>query len=309
MLGNYVVDVIARPLERLPEPGRLMLIENMETHVGGNGSNTAGALGLLGARVAAVGRVGADFYGRFLTDSLLGWGVRTESLIRDAVRATSVAIVAVDGAGERSFLHYTGANAAFGAADLNWDHFPQARHLHLGSYFVLPALDGEPAAEVLREARRRGMTTSLDVCWDHGERWMDLLAPCLPYVDYFLPSEEEAIRITGENQPAEICRALLARGCGAVVLKLGPRGSYYSDGHANYSTPAYRAEVRDTTGAGDCFIAGFLHARLRSESLPEALRFGSACGARAVQAVGALTGLGLDSEIRAWAARQPVRGA
>src|SRR5438132_6527528 len=111
VLGNFVVDIIGKPIDRLPERGRLLLIDTLETHVGGNGPNTAGALGKLGARVAVAGRVGEDLYGRFLLERLEGWGVETWPVVRDPEAATGVTLVAVDRSGERSFIHHFGANA------------------------------------------------------------------------------------------------------------------------------------------------------------------------------------------------------
>jgi sugar/nucleoside kinase (ribokinase family) len=257
--------------------------------------------------VAVVGRVGEDLYGRFLLERLAAGGVETAGVVRDREAATGMTIVAVDHTGERSFVHHFGANARFGPEDLDWTLLAATRHLHLGGFFVLPALDGEPAAGVLAEARRRGLITSLDVCWDRDERWISLLRPCLPHVDYCMPSQEETERLTGRSEPREMAEVLREAGCGAAVIKLGERGVYYSGAEGEWRMPAYRVPVRDTTGAGDCFIAGFLHARLRGWDVPRALRFGNACGGLAVGAVGALSGLLPDAEVEAWAARQALR--
>ncbi|HTE20412.1 MAG TPA: carbohydrate kinase family protein [Armatimonadota bacterium] len=314
VLGNFVVDIIGKPIDGLPERGRLALIDTLETHPGGNGPNTAGALGKLAARdggdmgVAVAGRVGEDLYGRFLTEALEGWGVDTRAVFRDPERATALTLVAVDSTGERSFIHHLGANAAFGPEDVRWELFGGARHLHLASYFILPSLEGEAAAGVLAEARGRGMTTSLDVCWDREGRWLESLSPCLPHLDYLMPSEDEARAMTGREEPAEMADVFHAAGARAVVIKLGERGCYYADAEQRFALPAYAVEVRETTGAGDCFCAGFLHAMTRGWDLHRALRLGNACGARSVGAVGAVTGMGAAEEIEEWAKTQPLRG-
>jgi len=309
VLGNFVVDIIGKPLDRLPERGRLALIDTLETHVGGNGPNTSGALGRLGADVAVVGRVGADLYGRFLTEQLATWGVDTTPVVRDAAAATALTLVAVDSSGERSFVHHLGANAAFSPADVDWSKLGSPRHLHLASYFILPRFAGEEAAELLAGARRRGMTTSLDVCWDRSGQWMELLAPCLEHLDYLMPSEEEARELTGRTAPLEIVHALRDAGVRTVVLKLGERGCLYSDDKDCVAMPALSVDVTDTTGAGDCFIAGFLFGRLRSWDLERCLRFANACGARAVTAVGGASGMASAAEIETWARQVPARGS
>jgi sugar/nucleoside kinase (ribokinase family) len=308
VLGNFVVDLIGKPIDRLPERGRLLLIDTLETHAGGNGPNTAGALGKLGASVAVMGRVGDDLYGRFLLERLESWNVDTGAVLRQPGVSTGMTLVAVDSTGERSFIHHFGANTSFGPGDLDWGRIEQARHLHLASFFVLPSLDGEPAAGVLAEVRRRGLTVSLDVCWDRAERWLELLRPCLLHTDVLMPSEEEARRLTGRSDPAAMAAALRDAGARAVVIKRGEQGCYYAGEEGHFAVPAFQVDVRETTGAGDCFIAGFLHARLQGWDLERALRLGNACGARSVGAVGAVTGIQPAGDIEAWAATQPLRG-
>lgn len=313
VVGNFVVDLIGKPLDHLPERGRLLILDTLETHSGGNGPNTAGALGRLGADVAVVGRVGQDLYGRFLIERLNGWGVNTDLVYQDPDASTGLTVVAVDSVGERSFLHHFGANARLTPADLNWDALAGARHLHLAAYYVLPGIDTPdpatgvpPAVALLAEAKRRGLTTSLDVCWDRQERWLETLRPCLPYVDWMLPSEDEARAMTGKDDPAEMATVLRNAGCRAVVVKLGEQGSYYQGPYGEIHTVAFPVEVLDTTGAGDCFIAGLLYAQGQGWELAEALRFASACGALAVSAVGAVTGLMAAPAVEAWYRTCPV---
>lgn len=307
VLGNFVVDIIGKPIDRLPERGRLTMIDTLETHVGGNGPNTSGALGRLGASVAVVGCVGADLYGRFLTEQLEEWGVDTRPVVRDAATATALTLVAVDGSGERSFIHHLGANAAFSPADVDWSLLGAVRHVHLASYFILPGFAGRAAAAFLAEARRRGATTSLDVCWDRTGSWMELLRPCLPYIDFLMPSEDEAQQLTGHTEPLAIVRSLQEAGARTVVLKLGEQGCLYAGEEGVYRIPALKVAVRETTGAGDCFIAGFLFGRMRGWDLERTLRFANACGARAVRAVGGVTGMAAAAEIEEWARQAPVR--
>jgi len=313
VIGNFVVDLIGKPLDRLPERGRLLILDTLETHSGGNGPNTAGALGRLGGNVAVVGRVGHDLYGRFLLERLNGWGVQTHLVVQDPNAATGITLVAVDHAGERSFLHHFGANADLTATDLPWDAVADARHVHLSAFFVLPGLDTPdpatgrpPAAALLAEARQRGLTTSLDLCWDRTGGWMKTLRPCLPHVDWMLPSEDEARALTGKDDPAEMASILLDAGCGAVVIKLGERGCYYAGPQGKQWVPAYQVPVQETTGAGDCFVAGFLLGLQQHWDLERSLRFGNACGAKAVSAIGAVTGLDHAETVITWAANLPL---
>jgi sugar/nucleoside kinase (ribokinase family) len=299
--------MIARPLDALPLPGKLEYLEALEAHVGGNGPNTAGALGRLGAAVSVCGRVGSDLFGGFLIQQLQGWGVDTGRVKRDPTAPTSATLVAVDSAGERRFLHQLGANARFCAEDVLGDGLEGIAHLHLASCFILPSLDGPPAAGLLKIAQAHGIRTSLDVCWDRDGRWLDLLSPLLPFVDWMLPSEEEAACLTGETCPSRMAARLQELGCREVVIKRGAQGCYYAGSQGQADVNAFDVPVVDTTGAGDCFIAGLLFALSREWELDEALRFANGCGARSVMALGAVSAMGPAEEIRAWTSGLPLR--
>ena len=84
--------------------------------------------------------------------------------------------------------------------------------LHLGGPFLMPQFIGEGAAEVLKRAKSLGKTTTLDTVWDFTGRWMSVLAPCLPFLDYALPSLEEARLITGRDTPRDIAQVFLDAG-------------------------------------------------------------------------------------------------
>jgi sugar/nucleoside kinase (ribokinase family) len=171
-------------------------------------------------------------------------------------------------------------------------------HYHLASLFILPNFRPH-AAETLARARSAGLTTSLDTNWDPRGRWMEDLGPCLPGLDFLFMNEDET-RMCGVS-PADI----LSRGVRTFVLKLGPRGCAIYCGGCESHVPTFDVPVKDTTGAGDCFVAGFLCAWLRSESLEEAGRFANAVGALTVQQVGASSGVRSYEETREWIARQP----
>src|SRR5262249_13556853 len=139
-LGNFVVDVIGKPLDRLPASGGLLLLDTLETHLGGDAPNCSLALARLGVDVAAAGPGGKDLYGRFLIEELARAGVDTRWVGLDPERPTGLTIVAVGADGERSFMHHFGANASFGAADLPEQVFDGIAMLHATAFFVLPAM-------------------------------------------------------------------------------------------------------------------------------------------------------------------------
>ena len=147
-------------------------------------------------------------------------------------------------------------------------------------------------ADILKQAKKKGLTTSLDTAWDLKGRWMKALKPCLPYLDYFMPSEREVKMLLGYTNPVKAAKAFLKLGTGAVVLKLGEKGSYFLNHKGlEIRVPAYRTKVVDTTGAGDCFCAGFIKGLSLGWDLKKSLQLGNAAGASAVEALGATAGI------------------
>jgi len=287
-LGILVADVIGRPLRSIPAAGSLVLVDEMSLHTGGCAANAATALAKLDLPVEAIGKVGEDPFGDFVIDVLQERGIGTRGVKRDAQVGTSVTMVLVDPDGERRFVHYIGANASLTIDDIDFELISGAAILHIGGSLVLPGIDGQPTANLLKQARQAGVITFLDTVWDDTGRWMALLEPSLPYIDYFIPSLPEAQAITGFDQPEMIARVLIDQGVRTVALKMGPDGCLVMTG--NYDLlrlPAFDVEVVDATGAGDAFAAGFMSGIWQGWSLDKTARFASALGAMCVTGVGA----------------------
>ena len=291
-LGILVADVVGKTIESFPPKGTLAAVERIELHVGGCAANTGLALAKLGIETSLLGKIGDDGFGQFLAGTLERYGVNTRGLIRDAVEATSATMVAVDGVGERTFLHYPGANAVYTAADVFWPEIEAAPIFHVAGPFLMPRYMGADNAAVLKQAKALGKTTTLDTVWDTTGRWMSVLAPCLPYLDYLLPSWEEARLLTGRETPEDIAQVFLDGGVGIVGLKLGAAGAYLRTAAGDeLRVPPFSVEAVDALGAGDCWAAGFLCGLTRGWDLEKTARFANAAGACAVQSLGATTGL------------------
>ena len=291
-IGILVGDIIGRPLRAIPDPGHLVLVDEMSLHTGGCASNTATALARLGLPVEVIGMVGADSFGDFVLNALAGRGIGTNGIARDKEVGTSVTMVMVSPDGERRFIHYIGANARLTLDDIDLTKVEAGSILHIGGALVMPGIDGKPMAELLRHAHHAGVITFLDTVWDDTGRWMDILAPCLPYVDYFVPSLLEARALTGLNDPAEVARALLARGPGTVGLKMGVDGCLVISGEGQIiRLPAFQVDAVDATGAGDAFAAGFIAGVWEEWSLEQTARLANAVGALSVTGLGSTGGV------------------
>jgi len=290
-VGIIVADVLGRPVEALPARGTLMLVDKMELHIGGCASNTAIGLSRIGISSSVIGKVGKDGFGDFVVKYMQQQGVEVSGVVRDEREFTSATMVLVHADGERSFIHYLGANAALNEENIDFSIIQKARLLHVAGALVLPSLDGEPMARLLKKARAAGLTTALDTVWDAQNRWMKALKPALEFVDYFLPSFEEAKMLTGQETPEEVAAALLDKGVGTVALKLAEQGCYVRTREAEIRAPAYEIQCLDATGAGDAFVAGFLAGVLKGWDLEKTARFANAVGALACLAIGTTNGV------------------
>ena len=291
-LGIYVVDVLGRPIDQFPEKGKLALFDELEIHTGGCANNTAIALTRLGLSAGAMGKVGTDAFGDLILQGLVDNGVGTAGMQQDASSSTSFTFVAVASDGERTFYHYIGANGELSEADLDWEVIKGAKILHIAGALVMPRFDGAPMANVLREAKAFGITTSLDTAYDATGKWMETLEPCLSYVDMFMPSIVEAQHLTGLSEHREIVQFLRSTyGIHTIVIKMGENGSYASTPEAEHFAPAYPVTAVDATGAGDAYVAGFLAGTIMGWDLKATAELASATGAACVTAIGTTAGI------------------
>ena len=129
---------------------------------------------------------------------------------------------------------------------------------------------------------------------------MRALAPCLEELDVLFMNEDEAFMVTGSRDPEAGARVVLGKGVRTAVMKLGSRGCAIYTDSKEIVCPAFRVPVKDTTGAGDCFVAGFLDARQRGASWAEAAEFGNAVAAFSVRELGAVSGVVSRAETEAW---------
>ena len=288
--GNLVMDILVRPVESIAW-GTTTQVESMEQHMGGNGAATSYAVAMLGVPARLLGMVGPDAFGDQLVARLAGAGVQTSG-VRRAAAATATTVVLVRGNGDRHFLHRRGASdemdldeTAFRAeCRAGWTHY------HLASPFGLPRLRDRQAG-FLRAAREAGLATSIDTHWDAQGRWMEDLEPCLPYTDVLFANEDEARMLSGSGDPETAAAFLRARGAGVVVVKLSRAGCALFGPGLALRCPAFSVPVVDTTGAGDCFVGGFLAARQRGLDWEHAARFANAVAALSIQHLGGTEGL------------------
>src|SRR5271155_1519324 len=216
--GILVADLFLPPLAHFPRPGELMVTEDFLFQPGGCAANTALDLARLGVGAAVRGTVGADVFGDLVKTQLGREGLDVAGVTQtDQVGTSKTVILDVPGE-DRRYIHTIGANAAVRASDLDGVAFSRGDVLYVGGYLVLPGLDPESLATRLAAARQAGARTVLDVCVpaDGDVRFEDV-APLLPYVDLFVPNEDEARVLSGAEEPSLQAEIFLSAGAGAVV--------------------------------------------------------------------------------------------
>lgn len=290
-LGIFVADALAKPIKRIPDRRQLELVDRVELHTGGCANNTGIGLSRLGLKVNCTGKVGNDGFGDFVLKNLSSEGVGVNGMKRDASIGTSFTFVMVAPDGERAFFHHIGSNGALTIDDVDFDLVGRAGILHIAGSLIMPGIDGEPTAEVLRRARQMRVKTCLDTVYNGEIDSFATLKPSLPYLDYFLPSIDEARLMTDKTNPHDVAAFLLDQGVGVVGLKMGPEGSYVMGPHFEQHIPAFHTNVVDTSGAGDAWIAGFLAGVVKGWDLDQCGRLGSAMGALCCREIGTTAGL------------------
>ena len=286
VLGEINPDVIVRAVDPRPQFGQVeLLVDTIDLVVGSSSAIFACGAARLGLRVAFVGVVGNDAMGRFMLDTMRTHGIDVSACRVDEVVPTGASVI-LAGAADRAILTAPGTVPLLRDEDVPSALLDRARHLHVGSVFLLDALRPQ-LAERFAAARRAGITTSFDCNWDPSGSWDGGLGPILAQTTVFFPNAAEAQRITGRGSIEEAALALAALGPRVVVVKCGADGALAGEPDGSITrVPAIAVDMVDTTGAGDSFDAGFLAAWLADRPLRDCLAVGVSCGSLSTRRVG-----------------------
>jgi sugar/nucleoside kinase (ribokinase family) len=291
VFGNVTLDVICKTVNDVPRHESLTF-DQVAVMPGGCGSNVALGLCALGVPTALVACIGSDesasmvrnYWGRFGLDQ------RFVHIVPDQPTGTSIGLV--DSEAQPRFIHTSGANALLNVDTLDIPALSAegARILHIAGFFVLPGILDGRLPKRLAAAQECGIVTSLDVVRSKRMQNPDLLWPSLPYLDVFLCNAHEAWRLTGEEKPENAGRSLRFREAKNVIIKLGIDGCWLENAIFSGRIEAPRVDVVDTTGAGDAFAAGLIHALLNGEKIESACVSANQAGAHIVGSLGAVGG-------------------
>lgn len=268
-------------------------VDYMKISFGGDALNEAIVLSRLGKNVQWLSKLGDDDAGRRILNYAAENGVDISRVKIQSGLETAVTVVLIDAKGERRFLTNPRSSLRKLAAEDILPHVDDmAQIVSFASMFISPLLDVPAMEKLFRRIKASGRTLAVDMKPAKDATTLDDLSGVLASVDYFFPNEFELATLTGETDVQKNIAALLESGLTCAVVKRGEKGCIIATKSAQIEIPAYRVEnVIDTTGAGDCFAAGFLWALSEGWELEDCGRFACAAASCSVEEVGAVAGV------------------
>jgi fructokinase len=293
-------------IDFLPErPGPITDVERFDRRPGGAPANVAVALERLDRTPLFWTRVGDDPFGRYLTATLDSHGLPDRFVERDPSAKTSLAFVTHDDDGDREFSFYRDetADTRLEPGRIDDETLAEIEWVHAGGVALSTGSSREATLDLLERAAESGCTVSFDPnarpeLWPDGE-FRTVVRTALAHVDVLKAAEEEleALGFAGEDVEAMARKVLaLDEGPSLVFATRGGDGALaVASADARWAGTAehagYDADVVDTTGAGDAFVAGAIASLADGRDLEETLAFANAVGAAATTAAGAMTAL------------------
>jgi sugar/nucleoside kinase (ribokinase family) len=271
------------------------MVERGVLTVGGSSAIMACGAARLGLRVAFVGVFADDAAGRFMLEELKGRGIDVSACVVLPRRTTAVCVHLVRPGAERdrAMISWRGCDQDLTAAMVRRALGGSVRHVHVGSFYLLPKL-APSLARLFSDARAAGCTTSLDPQGDPEGRWQMGLREVLRETDVFLPNQNEALAVAASAGAApsgvvneRVLETLAALGP-LPVVKCGAEGALSHRGKSVVRAGAIRTVPIDTIGAGDSFDAGFVYGHMQGWQLDSTLAFAVACGSLSTRAAGGI---------------------
>jgi len=295
ILGTIVFDIFVLNFEKFPSRGQAVKTDEIIYSIGGCGANPAILLSKLGVNVSLIGSVGFDFWASFILSVFKAYNVDTSFIKLSLNYPSAVSILFLNKSGERSYIHRTGASNELDIQHKELRQIYKSKIFHIGGANLLPSIDGKPMAQILKKVKSKKVITSVDLAWDVDGLWMEKLKYSLPYIDILMGNEDEIKTLTKSNNIKSSVKILHNAGVKTVVVKRGKKGSFVSQNFDQFDVPPFKVKVKDTTGAGDAFVGGFLYGFLNGMNIYECARIGNYFGALVTTNIGAITAL-LDYE-------------
>jgi len=269
VLGIFVAD-ISFSGSKIPSVGETILGDNYNIGPGGKGCNQAIAISRLGGKVNFISKLGQDDYGKLALETLSKYEIDTSTIIQSSDHQTGVAGIMIDKkTGKNAINVITGASSS-----LTIDEVDQNINVIKNSKIFLTQLEipKNVTLHCLKVAKENKVLTILNPA-----PASEISSEFFKHTDYFTPNETEAefytgLKISNENDAKKASIKLLSLGLKRVIITLGEKGLFYSDGKEDiYIKALPLKKVLDTTGAGDAFNGGLAFALSKKKSIRESL--------------------------------------
>ena len=279
---------------------------------GGAPANVAVGLAKLGIDAGFIGKIGTDPFGVFLTETLQQNNVDTTYLIAGETSRTTLAFVATrsDGMKDITFYRHPGADIQLSPDEIHTDYIRSAELFHYGSVSLSHSPTREATLKAINCAKDAGAFISYDpnlrlMLWDNPDEAKHWIWEVMPFADVVKISDEEWEFITGDVDLKQGIERILSLDVKLLVVTLGERGCYYTNGVTHGSIDGIDVKVIDTLGAGDAFVAAMLSklmhhhdlSDMKKDQLNDIMRYANAAGALATQKVGVIPSLPTHAEI------------
>ena len=248
---------------------------------GGSAANTASGLAKLGVESGFLSKIGKDDVGRFFEKEMVDTHVKPQLLISDTPSGRVQAIVTPDG--ERTFATCLGAAAEMRPEDIQPELFTGWDIFYVEGYLVAnPAM----LNKAIETAKAAGLKIAIDMAsYNVVEESRDYFLQLIEnHIDYVFANEKEAFALTG-MEPLQALDFIASR-CEIAVVKVGAKGAYIKRGNEMATIAPLKANVVDTTGAGDMWAAGFLAGLVQGKSLEKCGQMGAIVAANVIEVIG-----------------------
>jgi sugar/nucleoside kinase (ribokinase family) len=325
--GTIVVDTV-KMIAVYPQKSMLVNVSSLRRSVGGCVPNTASDLVALGVPVSAVGRVGSDEAGAFVTEEMRRSGVDISGVLVTPGQSTSFTdVMTAEGTGERTFFNMRGASGLFCIEDIDVNAL-DCRIFHVGYLMLLDKMDeidteyGTRLARLLCAVQKRGIKTSIDVVSDTSDRFAMVVTPALKYCDYAVLNEIEAGFVTGieprgkdgklmEGNIRRILERFIALGVKKAVIHCPEKGFCVDRTSGYTAVPSLKLPegyLKGAVGAGDAFCAGMLYSFYNGFSDKESLTLAACTAAANLSVPDSVSGARNYQETIMLAATYPPQG-
>jgi len=276
----YYVDTI-------PGKDEESFVKRIEVHAGGSAANTITAIARLGLKSGIIGKIGKDSDGDFILSELLKEGVNVSGVIRSEGKSGN-ALILVDESGNRAIIVDPGVNDEIRPEEINLAYVSEFKMIHLTSFVSRKSQESFKIQK--RIVKELEIKISFDPGMIYSKKGFNEIREILKRTEIFMPNAAE-LRLLTEKDYRDGASEAIDAGVKVVVVKLGERGCYITDGDREVEVPAFPVKPADTTGAGDAFNAGFIYGYLKGMELEKCGRLGNFVAAHCIQYSGARKGL------------------